>query len=83
MFPRAVDAKTSSENDKGSAITKSYSIRYRRPQEYWSVVSMTIPDGAEATLLQKMRLEALGYTVIDVTPGLPPVGALPTDAEPS
>lgn len=44
---------------------------------------MTIPDGAEATLIQKMRLEALGYLVVDVTPGLPPVVALPTPAEPS
>ena len=65
--------KASLDNSKGSSITTTHTIRYRRPQEYWSVVSMTVPDGAEATLIQKMRPEALGYLVIDISPGLLPV----------
>lgn len=46
----------------------TYTIRYRRPEVPWSVVNMTIPDDAEAVLLQQVRLEALGYSIIDVTP---------------
>ena len=83
MLPSTPDTKTSLNNSKGSPITTTHTIRYRRPREYWSVVSMTVPDGAEATLVQKMRLVALGYSVIDVTPGLRPVGTLPTHAVPS
>jgi hypothetical protein len=33
---------------------------------------MTIPEDADAALLQKMRLEALGYSIIDVTPPILP-----------
>lgn len=82
MFRRTPGANANLENGKGFAITTTHTIRYRRPREYWSVVSMTVPDGTEATLIQKMRLEALGYFVIDVTPGLQPVGTLPTHSEP-
>ncbi len=77
MVQRTPDAKTYLEDGKGFGTTTSHTIRYRRPREYWSVVSMTVPDGAEATLVQKMRLEALGYLVIDISPGLPPAGSLP------
>ena len=33
---------------------------------------MTIPNDAEAVLLQQARLEALGYSIIDVTPPILP-----------
>ena len=33
---------------------------------------MTIPDDAEAVLLQQTRLESLGYSIIDVTPPILP-----------
>lgn len=33
---------------------------------------MTVPNGEEAAHVQKVRLEALGYSVIDVTPSIPP-----------
>jgi hypothetical protein len=74
-------AQTKSENDAGSAIITTHTIRYHRPQQNWSVVNMTVPDGADAALTQKIRLEALGYEVIDVAPTLPAVGAVSTHAE--
>jgi hypothetical protein len=49
----------------------SFTIRYRRPETPWSVGKMTVPDGEEATEIQKARLEALGYSVIDVTSSPP------------
>lgn len=82
MLPRTPDPRASSENGKGSTITTAHTIRYRRPREYWSVVGMTVPDGTEATLIQKSRLEALGYFVIDISPSLPATGGLPIQADP-
>jgi hypothetical protein len=49
----------------------NFTIRYRRPEAPWSLVKMTVPDGDEATQIQKSRLEALGYSVIDVTSSIP------------
>jgi hypothetical protein len=33
---------------------------------------MTVPNSEEAVRIQKTRLEALGYSVIEVTPPIPP-----------
>jgi hypothetical protein len=49
-----------------AAIAKSLTIRYRRPEAPWSMVKMTVPSGEEAQI-QTARLEALGYSVMDVT----------------
>jgi hypothetical protein len=34
---------------------------------------MIVPNGEEAAQTQKWRLEALGYSVIDVTPSIPAI----------
>ena len=60
------------DNAKDSSIVTSFTIRYRRPETPWSLVKMTVPNGEEATEIQKARLEALGYAVIDVTSSIPP-----------
>jgi hypothetical protein len=60
------------DSAKGSSIMSSFTIRYRRPEVPWSVVKMTVPNGEEATEIQRARLEALGYSVIDVTSSIPP-----------
>jgi hypothetical protein len=51
-------------------MTESFTIRYRRPQEPWSVVKMLTPS-AEETLIQVKRLKALGYSIVDVEPTSP------------
>jgi hypothetical protein len=70
-YPNSVIAPGSAKEPTAT----SYTMRYRRPEAPWSVGRMVVPDGAEAAALQKARLEALGYSVIDVTPPLPPLTA--------
>jgi hypothetical protein len=62
---------------KDSLPDSAHIIRYRRPEAPWSVVHMTVPNGADATKVQTMRLEALGYSIIDVTPPFSPVASTP------
>ena len=62
----------------------TYTIRYRRPDAPWSVVTMIVPSGAEDTMIQKQRLKRLGYSIVDIWPPLPettptPVTMLPLD----
>ncbi len=56
---------------QGSRITRSYTIRYRRPEEPWSLIVMIVPSGADEASLQLSRLRKLGYSVMDVSPSLP------------
>jgi hypothetical protein len=55
-------------------LADGHVIRYRRTDSPWSVVTMTVPNGVEAMRTQKLRLEALGHSIIDVTPSAPNAG---------
>jgi hypothetical protein len=56
---------------KGSPDANLFVIRYRRPEAPWSLIEMTVPNGEEAAQMQRMRLVALGYSVVDVSPSIP------------
>jgi len=64
---RAVRTEDSAE---GALIATGFTIRYRRPEAPGSWGRMTVPNGDEVTA-QKGRLEALGYSIVDVTPSVP------------
>lgn len=49
----------------GTILT--HTIRFRRPETPYSVSKMTAPNEREA-MTQMHRLEALGYSIIDVIP---------------
>jgi hypothetical protein len=50
----------------------SFTIRYRRPDLPGCLARVTVPNGEDATRVQKARLEALGYSVMDVIPSAAP-----------
>ena len=68
------------DSPKGSSSATAFTIRYRRPEAPWSLAKMTVPNGEEAALAQKARLEALGYWVIDIAPSIPPTTQKPPSA---
>ena len=49
----------------------TYTIRYRRPDAPWSVVTMIVPGGADDAIAQIQRLKTLCYVIVDVLPQLP------------
>ena len=55
---------------EGAMIVTNFTIRFRRPEAPGSLIRMTVPSGEDATRAQKVRLEALGYSVEEVTPSL-------------
>jgi len=47
----------------------AHMIKFRRPETNWSVSKMSAPTESSA-VAQIRNLERLGYTILDVSPGL-------------